>query len=230
MITRRTILVTGGNRGLGRAIVEQLAHNQDDLILLGCRDIPMGKKIAEQTGSNIVPVKMDVSSSEKLQNCIAKIYQDYSRIDVLFNNAGVNDKKHYLDITLTQFEETLRVNTIAPFELIKAVIPSMIQNKYGRIINISSRSGSFASNMPSMSLSYSISKTSLNSITFYLAKEFPEYIKINCICPGGIRTQMNENGKGSPKESAHTAIWLANLDDDGPSGKFFFRDKTEIGW
>ena len=230
MNTKRIILVTGGNRGLGRAIVEQLAYNQDDLILLGCRDIQMGKKIAEQIGTNIVPVKMDVSSSEKLQNCIAKIYQNYSRIDVLFNNAGVNDKKHYLDITLTQFEETLRVNTIAPFELIRAVVPSMIQNKYGRIINISSRSGSFGSNVPSISLSYSISKTCLNSMTFYLAKTFPEYIKINCICPGGIKTQMNEKGKCSPKESAHAAIWLANLDDDGPSGKFFFRDKTEIEW
>ena len=215
---------------MGYAIVKKLACNSDDLVLLGCRDISLGKKIAIKISANVEAVEMDLSSRKVLKSHISKIYEQYGRIDVLINNAGVNDKKYYLDISLEQFDETMRVNTIAPFELIRAVIPSMKKNKYGRIINISSRSGSIAHGLASPSLSYSLSKSALNVQTLYIAKNLPKYLKINCICPGGMKTRMNEESNISPEKSVPVIVWLANLCEDGPSGKFFYRDKTELEW
>lgn len=226
---QRTILVTGGNRGIGLAIVKGLAQNSEDTILLGCRNLDEGRKLAADIGSNVVAIALDLSTREKLKECSDKVITDYGKIDVLVNNAGVLNEGSFDSVSLEDLDEAIRVNSIAPYELIRAFMPMMKKNKYGRIVNISSGWGSFDDGL-SGPFSYSLSKAGLNALTLSIAKDLPREIKINSMCPGWVRTRMGGMmADRSPEQGAETAIWLANLDATGPSGGFF-RDKRLIEW
>lgn len=226
---KRVILVTGGNRGIGLAIVKGLARSADDIVLLGCRNIEEGQQIANEIGLNTKAVKIDLTNREELKKNIAKILFDYERVDVLVNNAGVLNEGSFEDISLEDIDDSLRVNTLGPLELIRAVLPAMRKNNYGRIINLSSGWGSFDDGLTGP-FSYSFAKASLNALTLTVARSLPKHIKINSMCPGWVRTRMGgQMATRSPEEGAETAIWLANSDEDGPSGGFF-RDKRLIEW
>lgn len=225
----RTILVTGGNRGIGRAIVEGLAQDHSDTILMGCRDLKKGLVLAEKLGSSVKAVHLDLSSREMLQNHLSDILARHPQIDVLINNAGIYLGGSFLDIPLKDFEQTLQVNSFAPYELIRAITPSMIQNNYGRIVNMSSGYGSLDDGLTGP-FAYSISKTLLNALTLSISNSLPPTVKINAMCPGWVQTRMGgESAPRSPEKGAETAIWLTNLGEDGPSGGFF-RDKQQIEW
>lgn len=226
---KRVILVTGGNRGIGLAIVKGLARFADDIVLLGCRNIEEGQQIANETGPNTKAVKIDLSNREELKKNIAKILFDYERVDVLVNNAGVLNEGSFEDVSLEDIDDSLRVNTLGPLELIRAVLPTMRKSNYGRIINLSSGWGSFDDGLTGP-FSYSFAKASLNALTLTVAKSLPKNKKINSMCPGWVRTRMGgQMATRSPEQGAETAIWLANSDMDGPSGGFF-RDKRLIEW
>jgi len=226
---KRVILVTGANRGIGLAAVKQLSLNSDDTILLGCRNIEDGKKQAEVLASNVLAVKIDLKNRETLKTDIQNILSTYKKIDVLVNNAGVLFKENFSDIDLDDFDQTMRVNMVAPFELIRSLAPEMKKNSYGRIVNVSSGWGSFNEGLEGPFV-YSLSKASLNALTLTLSKELSENILINSACPGWVHTRMGgEEAPRTPEEGAQTIVWLANLPSDGPSGKNF-RDKKEIKW
>ncbi len=105
----------------------------------------------------------------------------------------------------------------------------MIARCYGRIVNVSSGWGSFTEGMGGPGL-YGVTKAALNALTVRLAKELPSMIKINAVCPGWVRTRMGGQGATrTPDEGADTAVWLATLPDDGPTGRFF-RDRKPIEW
>ena len=100
---------------------------------------------------------------------------------------------------------------------------------YGRIVNVSSGWGSFAEGLSGPG-AYSISKAALNALTLSLSKDLPTNVKVNCMCPGWVRTRMGgEGAPRTPEEAADTAIWLATLPDDGPTGGFY-RDRKLIAW
>ena len=120
---KRIILVTGGNRGLGQAIVEGLAKNKNDQILLGCRDLEEGDKVAEKVGENVKAVKMDLSSKEVLTENIEALQRDHASIDVLVNNAGVLHDGGVLEFAEGDLEQAFQVNTIAPVQLIRSFLP-----------------------------------------------------------------------------------------------------------
>ena len=146
---------------------------------------------------------------------------DYKNVHVLVNNAGVLNEGPFDSISMEKFDESLRVNTVAPYELIRSIIPNMKKNKYGRIVNLSSGWGSFDDGL-SGPFSYSFSKAALNALTLTIAKDLPSSIKINSMCPGWVRTRMGGMmASRSVEEGAVTAIWLANLDNEGPTGGFF---------
>ncbi len=225
----KVLLVTGANRGIGRAIVEGLARQSVDTILLGCRDLSAGTEVANQIGQNVEAVELDLSDRQTLSMHIEGIKQRYPRVDVLINNAAVLNDGKFLDISDDKFDQTIRVNVVAVYELIRAFVPAMIKNDYGRIVNLSSGWGSFDSGLTGP-FSYSVSKAALNALTLTLARELPPNVKVNSMCPGWVRTRMGgEKASRSPEQGAETAIWLANLDNDGPSGGFY-RDKQLIAW
>jgi NAD(P)-dependent dehydrogenase (short-subunit alcohol dehydrogenase family) len=225
----RTVLVTGGNRGIGKAIVEGLSKMSGLTVLLGCRDIEQGKSIAEGIDGDVRAVALDVSSRETLQAQVAEILQEFPVIDVLINNAGILREGKVLEAEDAGFDDTLRVNVTGPFDLIRLLAPGMIQNGYGRIVNVSSGWGSFNEGLGGPT-AYSVSKAALNALTFSAAGSLPDCIKINAMCPGWVRTDMGgSDAERSPEEGADTALWLATLPDDGPTGGFF-RDRQPIQW
>lgn len=212
----RNILVTGGNRGIGLAIVKELAKDKENTVLLGCRNIEEGSAMAAELGDNVHGVGLNLSEREDLASSIKDILERYERVDVLINNAGVLHEGSFLEVDFEKFDESYRVNTLAPLELIRAFVPGMKKTGYGRIINVSSGWGSFDEGL-SGPFSYSFSKAALNALTLTVAKDLPKNIKINSMCPGWVRTRMGGMiAPRSPEEGADTAVWLANLPTDGP--------------
>lgn len=229
MLNNRTILVTGANRGIGKAIAETMATNPNDTILLGSRNIDNALEVAERQSNNVIPVTLDLSSKETTEKHIASILENHGNVDVLINNAGVLNEGKFLNITDQAFEESYRVNVEAPYQLIRAFVPHMQKQNYGRIVNVSSGWGSFEDGLTGP-FAYSFSKAALNALTLTLAQELKPNVKVNSVCPGWVRTRMGGMmATRSPHKGADTAVWLANIDNKGPNGGFF-RDRKLIEW
>ena len=148
---------------------------------------------------------------------------------MLVNNAGVYTAGDALGVDLGEAERTLRINAIAPWALVRAVLPGMNARGYGRVVNVSSGWGSFAEGLGGGG-AYAVAKAALNALTVRAAAQAPAGVKINAMCPGWVRTRMGGPGATrSPEEAADTALWLATLPADGPTGGFF-RDRRAIPW
>lgn len=224
----KTALVTGGNRGIGKAIAEGLAK-QGFTVLLGSRDVASGKAVAAEIDGDVTAVELDLTDRAALKQQMQTITEERD-IDVLVNNAGILKDKDALTVTDAELDESLRVNAIAAFDMIRLVLPGMQARGYGRIVNMSSGFGSFGEGLHGP-MPYSVSKATLNAITLSTAHALAgTNVKINAMCPGWVHTDMGgAQAPRTPEEGADTAIWLAMLDDNGPSGKFF-RDRKEIQW
>ena len=149
------------------------------------------------------------------------------------NNAGIMiDPRgsRFLDSKLDTYRDTLETNLFGPLQLAQAVVPLMKANRYGRIVNVSSGLGQLAE-MGAGTPAYRISKAAINALTRILATEFKESnILVNSMCPGWVRTRMGGTARRArPEQAADTAVWLATLPDDGPTGGFF-RDRKAIAW
>lgn len=224
----RTALVSGGNRGIGLAIVAGLAA-EGMHVLLGARDLAKGKAAAASIKGSVTPVELDVGDKAKLDKQLQTICEQHPSISVLVNNAGILREGDALKVSDENFGDSMQVNALGAYQIIRALAPQMIDAEYGRIVNVSSGWGSMSEGL-SGPAAYSISKATMNAITLSTARSLPRNIKINSMCPGWVRTDMGgAAAERSPEEGAATAIWLATLPDNGPSGKFF-RDKSEIDW
>lgn len=227
----KTIVVTGGNRGIGKEIVKQLS-SQGHQVILTARDKQKGlevqKEFAEQ-GLDVSFEQLDVSSYDSIDKFVSSISSQYEKIDVLINNAGlfIDGNKNTYNIDLDNLEQTMRTNVYGPIALTKGLISLLEKSNDPRIINISSGMGAIddiAGGYPS----YRISKTALNSFTINLSKELSNF-KINAVCPGWVRTDMGGSSATRPVEKgAETPVWLA-LDNSVTTGKFW-RDKQVIPW
>ena len=231
----RIALVTGGNRGIGYAICRQLASHGLGVVL-AARDASKGKaaaKALQDEGLTVEFHRLDVTSCRSIRACVAAVAERRGRIDVLVNNAGIlRDPRgsRFLDSKLDTYRDTLETNLYGPLQLAQAVVPLMKANRYGRIVNMSSGLGQLAE-MGTGTPAYRISKAALNALTRILAAEFQaSNILVNSMCPGWVRTGMGgEGAPRTPEEGADTAVWLATLPDDGPTGGFF-RDRAPIAW
>jgi len=217
----RTSLVTGGNRGIGRAIAAGLS-TRGHRVFIGSRNLDDGRRAADEVGATAV--QLDLSSPRSVENAIEQI----GGIDVLINNAGVLFQRSMLDHP-GDFDASMSVMVHGPYHLIRLTTPTMIRNGYGRIVNVSSGWGAFAEGLGGPG-AYGVAKAALNALTLALSRELPKAVKINALCPGWVRTRMGGmSAPRSPEEGADTAIWLATLPEDGPTGGFF-RDRKPIAW
>lgn len=217
----KTALVTGGNRGIGAAIAAGLVK-QGYRVIVGARNLQDGQSAAEDIGAEAA--QLDLNSAGSIDTAVANI----GDIDVLINNAGVLYERPMID-NPADFEDSLSVMLHAPYRLIRLTVPAMKRKGYGRIVNLSSGWGAFASGLEGPG-AYGMAKAALNALTLALSREVPDGIKINAMCPGWVRTRMGGSGATrSPEEGADTAIWLATLPEDGPTGGFF-RDRKPIDW
>lgn len=228
---RRTVLVTGANRGIGLAIARQLAELGNS-VLLGARDLKAvvdAAKSLRRPGLDIEPVHLDLTDAAAIDVAVDKINESGRHVDALVNNAGVLHKKPVLELMDAEIGDSIAVHLTGPLRLIRSLAPKMIAKRYGRIVNLSSGCGSFAEGMGGPGL-YGVTKAALNALTIRLAQELPSSVKVNAMCPGWVRTRMGGQGATRmPDEGADTAVWLATLPDDGPTGGFF-RDRKPIEW
>lgn len=227
----RTALVTGANRGIGVAIAEGLAAQGLNVVFAG-RD---GTALVETSLDlhwkyrqvEMRTLELDVSDSDSIRQQMEKLRRNDVPVDVLVNNAGILPDGDLLSMPWQDVEASTRVNALGPLQLIREVVPDMISRGYGRIVNLSSGWGSLNNLGPG---AYGVSKAYLNAITRKVADELPASIKVNAMCPGWVQTRMGGAGaQRTPEEGADTALFLATLPDDGPSGQIF-RDRQTISW
>lgn len=230
----RVAVVTGANRGIGFEICRQLARQGLHTILTS-RDESKGQAARQELveeGLDVAYHQLDITDPESVQHLAAHIQQEYGRLDILVNNAGIAIDKGtgVLHTDLDTLRQTMETNLYGPLRLCQALVPLMRRQEYGRIVNLSSSMGQL-STMGSEAPSYRMSKAALNALTRILAAYLEGTgILVNSMCPGWVRTDMGgRSASRSVKEGADTAVWLANLPDDGPTGGFF-RDRKPIPW
>ena len=234
MSDQRTVFVTGGNRGIGLAICEGLAERGLNIVL-GSRDEANGEAAARPIrgdGGTVRVEQIDVAEPDSIDACYERLNEDGVAVDVLVNNAGIYPTNDALDATLDQLDRAWTVNTRGPWLLVKKFVPDMVDRGYGRVVNMSSGSGSFGEGLDTNHAAYSASKAALNTLTMTLDDTLPDGpdVKVNSMCPGWVHTRMGgEAAPRTPEEGADTALWLATLPPDGPSGGFF-RDRERIPW
>jgi NAD(P)-dependent dehydrogenase (short-subunit alcohol dehydrogenase family) len=225
-------LVTGANRGIGLEVVRQFCLAGITTILTS-RDEAKGRQAVQWLNfpPNILHfIHLDVDSPDSVAASVEKVRQQFGHLDILINNAGINYDtwQRASAVDMQEVEQTIQTNLLGPWRLINAFLPLMKENQYGRIVNVSSGSGAFASQNGSTP-AYSLSKYALNGLTVALANDLGNNpIKVNSVCPGWVRTDMGGPGATrSTEKGAETIVWLAQLGPEGPSGKFF-RDKKVI--
>ncbi len=185
-----------------------------------------------EAGGEARPHQLDVTDERSVAELAAAIERDPGRLDVLVNNAGVGGSYHpgAAEADLDDVKEVLETDLWGAWRLTQAVLELLQASGSGRIVNVSSGMGQL-DEMGGGSPGYRTSKVALNGLTRMLADELAEDgILVNSLCPGWVRTEMG--GRGAPRsvaEGADTAVWLATLPSDGPSGGFF-RNREPIAW
>ncbi|MFH1481122.1 MAG: SDR family oxidoreductase [Pseudomonadota bacterium] len=236
-------VVTGANRGLGLETSRQLAR-RGIKVLMGARDETSGKSSAmtlKDEGLDVVFIPLDVTNTKQIRQVKKYIEDHFGILDILVNNAGIMSPEEALfgnsaeTISQKILRQTFDVNFFGVVELTQALLPLIKRSKAGRIVNLSSVLGSLHYQSDESNklkpLAYNASKTAVNQFTIHLASALKDTpIKVNSGHPGWVRTNI-----GGPKapldvpEGARTAVRLATLGPDGPTGKFFYLDE-ELPW
>lgn len=190
----KVAIVTGASRGIGREIVKQLAKNGVKVIANYNQSEKEAKELKEELKAEKIEIdiiKADVSKREEAQKLVKFALEKYNKIDILVNNAGISEYKLFTDETDEDWNRVINTNLYSAFVMSQEVIPNMIYQKEGCIINISSIWGMVGA---SLEVLYSISKAGMDGMTKALAKELgPSNIRVNSIAPGSIDTDMNAN-------------------------------------
>jgi NAD(P)-dependent dehydrogenase (short-subunit alcohol dehydrogenase family) len=230
----RIALVTGANRGIGFEVCRQLA-SRGFLVFLTARDDAKARTAAGKLAKagTVEPLLLDVADPQSIQNAAAEVKRRYGYLNVLINNAGINydtwQTAENADINRT-VRETITTNLLGPWRMCQAFLPLLRESEAGRIVNVSSESGSLAS-MSAGPPAYQVTKAGLNALTRTLAGELRgARILVNAVCPGWVATDMG--GAGAPRsvsDGAAGIVWAATLPDNGPTGGFF-RDGKPLPW
>jgi NAD(P)-dependent dehydrogenase (short-subunit alcohol dehydrogenase family) len=164
-----------------------------------------------------------------VSDCARRLADDAVEIDVLVNNAGVYITTPLLSVDEDELMETLQVNFIGAWRTSRTWVPGMRERGYGRVVNVATGYGHTAAEPPRAG-AYGLAKASLNMLTRMIASEAGPAVKVNSMSPGWVATRMG--GAGAPRsveEGADTAVWLATLPEDGPTGGFFY-ERQQIPW
>jgi NAD(P)-dependent dehydrogenase (short-subunit alcohol dehydrogenase family) len=227
---KKIALVTGGNRGLGFETCRQLAQLGMSVIL-SARDISKGEKAAKQLsdiGLDVVFYQLDVSNQNHINRISEQIIQQFTRLDILVNNAAIlyDTWQNVINADLEVVNQAIITNLFGPWRLSQICIPIMKRNKYGRIVNVSSGAGSLHYMDSGGTPAYSVSKAALNALSRILASELRGTgILVNSVDPGWVATDMGGRGGRTVEDGAKGIVWAATLPDNGPSGGFLFDDR-----
>jgi NAD(P)-dependent dehydrogenase (short-subunit alcohol dehydrogenase family) len=227
-VTRRSALVTGGTKGLGRRTALRLVQLGYDVILTG-RSTDEAAGAADDVGASYRG--LDVCDPADIERTVRALEAEGVGLDVLVNNAAVMVEDPPLEIDELAFGTQMATNVYGPWLLMRAFVPWMIDRGYGRVVNVSSECGSFGSGGPTEG-SYGVSKAALNALTVTVAAQIPADVDvlINSVDPGWARTDMG--GPEAPRsieDGAEGIVWAATLPPGGPRGGFF-RDGKPFPW
>lgn len=192
----KVVLVTGGAQGIGKAIVLELAKNHYDVVINYLTSNKAAALLEEEIKKNydvrVMTIQADVSKEEEVDSMISLIEKKWGGVDILINNAAVDLSNLFHLKTADEFRKTLDVNVVGAFNCSKRVYRHMLDQEYGRIINISSTNG--INTYYPMCIDYDASKAALISLTHNLAFEYGPYINVNAIAPGFIGTENELDG------------------------------------
>jgi NAD(P)-dependent dehydrogenase (short-subunit alcohol dehydrogenase family) len=236
MPAKRIAIVTGANRGIGHEIARQLMK-ADVFVVVGCRSEPKCALAVDElrsaAGNNVAGYVLDVNDTKVVRAFVEKVVKHHGAPGILVNNAGIYPEPReskVVDSETRVWRETFETNLFGAMRMCREVVPHMKKPRYGRVVNVSSGLGQLHQ-MGEGSPAYRVSKAALNALTRTLAAEVAGTgILVNSMSPGWVRTAMG--GDGAPRsveEGADTAVWLATLPSNGPTGQFF-RDRKPIPW
>jgi NAD(P)-dependent dehydrogenase (short-subunit alcohol dehydrogenase family) len=239
-------LITGGNKGLGLEIARQLGK-QGVRVVIGARDPASGESAAAKLRDERIDagsVKLDVVKAADVAALPGFFRKNYGRLDILVNNAGTNAEgggwmsSTAGSITLDQLRQTFETNLFGVVAVTQALLPLLKASPQGRIVNHSSILSSLTLHSEPTSpiyrtkmFGYDASKSALNAFTVHLAYELKDTkVKVNSAHPGWVKTDLGTDAAPMEvPEGAKTAVWLATLPDDGPTGGFF-HDGKSLPW
>ena len=237
---KRVALVTGANKGIGREIARGLAQS-GFTVLAAARNRQRGAQAVAELADDGLDVRfqqLDVTDEPSIFAAADRVEQEFGRLDVLVNNAGISADLAVAP-SLTALDDVRRVyetNVFGVVAVTNAMLPLLRKSDAARIVNVSSRLGSMAGqtapNTPlGLFLAYSSSKSALNAITVHYARELAEtQIKVNAGTPGLVATDLNGfKGTRTPAQGAKVLVELALLASDGPTGGFFDEDGP-VSW
>lgn len=208
----KTIIITGGSRGIGASIVKELANKDYNIVLNYNNSEKQAKQIQKELLEKNIKIeifKADVSKRDNVKELVKFALEKFKTIDVLINNAGIDQVKMFMDITDEDWNKMIQTNLNSVFYCTQEVLPTMIQNKNGNIINISSIWGITGA---SCEVHYSVAKAGIDGMTKALAKELgPSNIRVNSIAPGAILTDMNSGYTNEEIKDMESQIPLGRL-------------------
>ncbi len=240
---KKIALVTGANKGVGFEIARQLGV-LDITVLVGVRNLARGEEAVQKLRDENIEalvVQLDVTNQANIDAAAAFIDQTYGRLDILINNAGIFRERGTppSQIAFEDLQKTFATNVFGVFAVTCAMLPLLRRSLTGRIVNLSSEMGSLSINSDVDSriaklpptLAYSASKTTLNALTIFFAKELQGTpIKVNSVSPGFVATDLNgHRGFLTAEQGARVPVTYATLPDDGPTGGFFGAN-GQIAW
>jgi len=221
-------LVTGASRGIGRAIALRFAEEGARVVVNYTANADLAAEVAsdiESAGGEAMAVRADVSDNADVKRLVDETMARFGRIDVLVNNAGVMFTKPMLEVSEDEWDRTIDVNLKGAYLCSKAIVPIMVDQKGGSIVNMSSNSGLYHPSAMRFT-EYVVSKAGVNGLTKAMALAFGPYVRVNAICPGWIRTDMVEYIEpevkqrildetalarwGTPRDIADSAVFLAS--------------------
>jgi len=238
--TQRVVLVTGANKGIGREIAHGIGRS-GARVLLGARNVQRGECAAaamREEGIYANFIHVDVEEAQTLAEAARMIEEDFGRLDVLVNNAGIADQADGPPsrAALHAVRRVFETNFFGALSTTQSMLPLLRKSRAARIVNVSSGLGSLTRHSnPEWEfaefkrLGYCASKAALNMLTVQLAYELKDSgVKVNSVDPGFTATDLNgHRGHQTIPQGAATAIRMALLEEDGPSGGFYSATQAE---
>ena len=209
-MNRKVVLITGASRGIGRSTAIKYAQNNYNVVINYNNSYDKARELGDYLvstyGIEVMIVKADVSNEVEVKDMVDKVISKFGNIDVLVNNASIAIDSDFTCKDSNSFNEILNTNLVGTFLVSKEVSKYMKDNRSGVIINVSSTNG--IDSMYVESLEYDASKAGVISLTHNLAEYLKPYVRVNCVCPGWVNTDMNKDLDSSYIEQENKRIML----------------------
>jgi len=241
-------IVTGGSKGLGRAMAFGLAECGAKVVVTS-RTVSLIEETANEIikkGGQAIAVPVDVKNPQSIEEMVDQVMEQYGRVDILINNAGIAPMKKTMETDIEDWNDVLNTNLKSAFLISKIIAKGMIKQRKGKIINIGSVLGHMASNV---AMPYCVSKAGIAQMTRALALEWAPFgIHVNCIAPGFFETEMTAEQRedeshmkflkfkipfkrlGTPDEIVGTALFLSSRASDYMTGAVLYIDGGYSIW